>query len=138
VTPVGTNWVVTTLAGLAGVTGTNNGTGSDALFHSPSGVAVDGAGNVYVADSGNNMIRRRFPANGAPVIVTTGPNSGFHNGQFGFDLAGPAGQSVVIETSTDLLSWLPVWTNTFGAGSLSYTDPQSGSDVNRYYRAHTP
>ncbi len=48
VTPAG---VVTTLAGLARHTGSADGTGSAARFLGPSGVAVDGAGNVYVADT---------------------------------------------------------------------------------------
>jgi sugar lactone lactonase YvrE len=48
--------VVTTLAGLAGSFGSADGTGSAARFFSPSGVAVDSAGNVYVVDSGNNTI----------------------------------------------------------------------------------
>ncbi len=50
VTPVGTNWVVTTLAGLAGSSGSADGTNSAARFNVPAGVAVDSAGNVYVAD----------------------------------------------------------------------------------------
>ena len=44
VTPVGTNWVVTTLAGLAGSSGSADGTGSAARFNYPAGVAVDSAG----------------------------------------------------------------------------------------------
>ena len=51
VTPVGTNWVVTTLAGLAGSFGSADGTGSAAQFSCPEGVAVDSAGNLYVADT---------------------------------------------------------------------------------------
>jgi sugar lactone lactonase YvrE len=58
VTPGG---VVTTLAGLAGSSGSADGTGSAARFGAayagPAGVAVDSAGNVYVADYGNNTIR---------------------------------------------------------------------------------
>ena len=58
VTPKGE---VTTLAGLAGSSGTNDGLGSAARFSYPSGVAVDRTGNVYVADSGNNTIRKITP-----------------------------------------------------------------------------
>jgi hypothetical protein len=54
VTPAG---VVTTPAGLAGSPGSAGGTASAARFNDPSGVAVDSAGNVYVADSGNSTIR---------------------------------------------------------------------------------
>src|SRR5208337_3955631 len=50
--------VVTTLAGNAGQSGSADGTNNTALFNFPRGVAVDSAGNVYVADSGNNTIRK--------------------------------------------------------------------------------
>jgi hypothetical protein len=50
--------VVTTLAGLAGSSGSADGTGSAARFNGPLGVAVDNAGNVYVADAGNSTIRK--------------------------------------------------------------------------------
>ena len=49
--------VVTTLAGLAGNFGSTNGTGSAARFNRPYGVAVDTAGNVFVADTNNDTIR---------------------------------------------------------------------------------
>ena len=60
-TPVGTNWVVTTLAGLASSIGSADGTGSAARFDFPSSVAVDSSGNVYVADSDNFTIRKVAP-----------------------------------------------------------------------------
>jgi DNA-binding beta-propeller fold protein YncE len=47
-----------TLAGLARSTGRTDGTGSAARFYSPSGVAVDAAGNVFVADNSNSNIRK--------------------------------------------------------------------------------
>ena len=48
--PVGTNWVVNTIAGLAGTYGSSNGSNSVARFNGPYGVALDGGGNLYVAD----------------------------------------------------------------------------------------
>jgi streptogramin lyase len=64
ITPAG---VVTTLAGTAGPTGSADGTGAAARFNSPRGVAVDGSGNVYVADTSNYTIRKVTPAG----VVTT-------------------------------------------------------------------
>ena len=59
--------VVTTLAGTAGSEGSLNATGSAARFASPYGVAVDGAGNVYVVESGPGTVRKITPAG----VVTT-------------------------------------------------------------------
>jgi hypothetical protein len=54
---ISTNGTVSTLAG-TGNTGAINGIGKLASFNRPSGLAVDRAGNVYVADAGNNLIRK--------------------------------------------------------------------------------
>ena len=61
--------VVSTFAGLAGASGSADGTGSAARFNNPSAVAVDGAGNVYVADRGNNTIRKITPAGGVSTFA---------------------------------------------------------------------
>jgi len=67
ITPAG---VVTTLAG-NGTIGANNGLGTAASFNGPSGVAVDGSGNVYVADAGNNLIRKITPAGQVSTLAGT-------------------------------------------------------------------
>ena len=59
---VTTAGVVTTLAGGATAGGTNpgygDGIGSIATFRSPKAIVVDTVGSVFVADTGNNMIRK--------------------------------------------------------------------------------
>ena len=55
--------IVTTFAGTAGSSGSSDGTGTAALFNSPSAVTTDGT-NLYVADSGNNTIRK--------IVISTG------------------------------------------------------------------
>ena len=58
ITLLGSNWVVSTIAGAARIAGNGDGTGTNALFAYPEGLAVDSAGNIYVADTGNNTVRR--------------------------------------------------------------------------------
>jgi hypothetical protein len=58
---VSASGVVTTLAGLAGQSGTTNGAGNLARFNGPLGIAVDHGGTIYVADSGNHTIRKITP-----------------------------------------------------------------------------
>src|SRR5437868_123688 len=57
-TSVGTNWVVTTIAGLPTVSGSADGTNSTARFSSPAALALDSGGNLYVADTMNHTIRQ--------------------------------------------------------------------------------
>ncbi|RPD44101.1 hypothetical protein DNI29_22145 [Hymenobacter sediminis] len=61
--------VVSTLAGRAGNRGRADGRGTGAAFHSPSGVAVDRKGMVYVADSENGAIRLITPAGVVSTLV---------------------------------------------------------------------
>jgi sugar lactone lactonase YvrE len=68
------NGVVSTLAGTAGKVGSINGLGPAARFSDPIGVAVDAAGNVYVADASNNSIRKITPA-GLVSILAGKPGS---------------------------------------------------------------
>jgi len=70
VTPAGTNSVVTTVAGKAGISGKTDGEGSAARFGNPNGIAVDAQGCLYVTDLGNRTIRKLTPI-GTNWLVTT-------------------------------------------------------------------
>jgi len=86
-TPAG---VVTTLAGTPGVFGSADGTGPAASFWNPYGVAVDGSGNVYVADAPNNLIRKITPAG---VVTTLAGTRSSPGGPLG-DVPDPTGVAV--------------------------------------------
>jgi sugar lactone lactonase YvrE len=64
--------VVSTLAGIAPVQGSNDAAGAAASFFGPSGVATDLAGNVYVADKGNRSVRVVTSAGGVTTFPLTG------------------------------------------------------------------
>lgn len=102
VTPAG---VVTTLAGLAGNSGSVDGTGDAARFNQPTGVAVDAQGTVYVCDENNGTIRKITPAG----VVTT--------------LAGLAGSPGSVDGTGSAARFTSVYGLTFdSAGNLIVTD----------------
>ncbi|NEX62930.1 NHL repeat-containing protein [Noviherbaspirillum galbum] len=77
ITPAG---VVSTFAGAPQQAGSVDATGGTARFNLPSGVAVDRAGTVYVADTANHTIRR-IAATGAVVTIAGQPmNNGSNDG----------------------------------------------------------
>jgi len=133
VTPVGGNWVVTTLAGVLGAYGYLDGTGSAAGFSFPSDVAVDSAGNVYVVDNSNSTIRKGFPASTVPAPRLQSPS--LSAGQFGFGITGLTNLAVDIESSADLSNWQFVGTYILGGGSNSVVNPKPALGA-QFYRAH--
>jgi DNA-binding beta-propeller fold protein YncE len=85
--------VVTTLAGTALARGTADGTGAAARFDTPDGIAVTPAGDVFVSENINNVVRKIDPATGAVTTFAgnvggrgfangTGGNARFNNPHF--------------------------------------------------------
>jgi hypothetical protein len=75
-----------------------------------------------------------------PMILTDDGHFGFRTNefgfqQFGFNLAGLAGQTVVTESSTNLVNWFALATNTLSAALLYFSDPGSTNSPVRFYRA---
>jgi len=73
--------VVTTLAGNI-APGFADGPAKLASFNGPRGIAVDASGNVYIADSGNNRIRKILPS-GLVFTLAGNGQAGFANGSGG-------------------------------------------------------
>jgi serine/threonine protein kinase, bacterial len=70
---------VTTIAGVPGTAGYQDGPAASALFTNPVGVAVDSSGNVYVADTGNDAIRVIAAGTGT-VTTLAGGTQGYQDG----------------------------------------------------------
>ena len=71
---------VTTLAGAAGTKGTADGPAAAARFDLPHGVAVDAAGAVYVADTGNHTIRKITPDGNVTTLAGAARHKGSADG----------------------------------------------------------
>jgi hypothetical protein len=98
---------MTTIAGNGICTYNGDGAATSYSLNIPAAVAVDGAGNVYVADTGNNLLRQ---ISGADSTMTTIAGNGMLlNGACIFDGDGPAVQhslcspnSVAVDSSGDV------------------------------------
>jgi hypothetical protein len=129
VTPSGS---VTTLAGLAGDSGSADGTGSAATFDFPQGVTVDTNGNVYVADNQNKTIRKGFPPSlvAAPVLHSASLSAGL----FGCGIAGLPNLAMEIESSSDFIHWQSVGYYVLAGGSNYFVNPTPPKGI-QFYRA---
>ncbi len=128
--------VVTTLAGSAGGSGTSDGTGSAARFFGPTGLAIDASGNLYVADSNNNIVRKLTSSGvvttlaGSPGVAGTSDGTGTaaqFNGPIGIGLD-PMGNMYVADRSNSTIRKITsVGVVTTLAGSASATGSVDGT-----------
>jgi hypothetical protein len=117
---IAVNGTVTTFAGAAGQNGTADGTGSGARFNYQAGLAIDTAGNLYVADQGNSAVRKINSGGVVTTLAGSGGNSGSADGVGGnarFDhptsvAVDGAGDVYVADTSNQLIRKISVSTNT--------------------------
>jgi hypothetical protein len=72
--------VVTTIAGQTGVAGSADGSNSQAQFHFPSGITVDTAGNIYVADTDNQTLREIASSGSVSTLAGLAGSSGSADG----------------------------------------------------------
>jgi sugar lactone lactonase YvrE len=96
---------VSLLAGKAGVQGMADGSGDSARFSSIGGGVLDSAGNLYVADSANHVVRKITPAGLVSTIAGQAGVPGYGDG-----------------TAAQAKFWLPVDVKIDGQGNLYVAD----------------
>jgi len=142
-------YVFTTIAGVPGIAGREDGTNHNALFSSPAGLALDAQGNLYVSEDGSHTIRKLTPAGGDWVVTTIAGipgQSGSQDGTNGYArLNRPRGLAVDASGSlfvTDCYNSTirridPVgsdWIASTIAGSAGVLEHQDGSFTNALFR----
>jgi hypothetical protein len=94
--------------------------------------AADAAGAVR---SIGTLAFTAYAGPAPPSILLNDGSFGVRSNYFGFNVSGSAGQVVVVETSTDLLNWTELATNTVGASPFYFRDPAPPNSPCRFYRA---
>jgi uncharacterized delta-60 repeat protein len=93
----------------------------------------------FVPDSGVSswIVESIYPAAllAQPTIARGDGSFGFISNQFGFNISGSAGQSIVVEASTNLVNWTPLTNTILGSSPYFFSDPAAAGIPTRFYRA---
>ncbi len=108
---ISTDGQVSTIAGLAGTYGSDDGPASAARFSNPGGVCITPDGSVFVTDVSNNTIRRISPAGEVSTLAGLAGAEGFSDGagaaaRFNYPyalVADPEGNLIVADSINHLL-----------------------------------
>lgn len=111
--------LVTTIGGIPGYAGAADAVGDRALFNQPSGMAIDAAGNLYVADTKNHRIVKGTPLP-APEIVIERPD-GSHLACDGTEIAFAATSPGSVRNPTETFKLWNVGTTTLDISGLEIT-----------------
>jgi hypothetical protein len=134
-TPVGSDWVSSTIGGVAANPGSADGLSSAAQFQYPYGTAVDSNGRIFVADLGNNTIREGFPVSegpSRPLFLSVSQS----NGSVRFTWSAKPGQTYRLQFTSDLRStaWQSAEATTAAANGIASATDTVGLERQRFYR----
>jgi len=102
-----------------------------------TGVAAGATVYYYYGNSGWSSTY-----GGLPTVELDAPNPpqigngsiGVSSGNFSFTVTGVTNQTIIVEASTNLVNWQPVWTNTLSGTNAIFTDPQWTNYSSRFYQ----
>lgn len=119
----GGSWVASVVAGSPGQAGYADGNGAEARFNSPTGIAVDGATNIYVADNFNFSIRKITP-DGTVTTLAGNTNTDLPTGIDGNGTNATFGQpyGLALDAATNLYvtdDYIPVIRRITPAGTVT-------------------
>jgi uncharacterized delta-60 repeat protein len=98
-----------------------------------AGATIRARGFVATSGIGESIIESILHE--VPVIVINDGAFGVISNQFGFNVGGLAGWTIVVERSTDLQHWSPVQTNLMESTRVHFSDPDSMQAPHCFYRA---
>jgi sugar lactone lactonase YvrE len=96
------NGLVTTIAGVPGVSGNQDGPSSHAKFNHPQGIAIDSFGALYISDTDNNSIRKITSDGIVSTIYPNALNTDTLNSPTGIDVDSD-GTIYIADTSNNVI-----------------------------------